>query len=116
MGKTSLIRRVAQSVPGCTEVYVDLFGARSAQDVVTRLAKSVAVVDSSSKWGIAVAKAPHLTPTSIEFLTSVGEKAQGPSVLKAFRQFEKDGVLMKTGPRFEFVNPFFREWLKTRLP
>lgn len=38
MGKTSLIRRAAQSLPGYREIYVDLFGVRTIDAVVKRFA------------------------------------------------------------------------------
>lgn len=65
---------------------------------------------------LALASSPELTPSSAAFLRLLDSQAHGPSVLKAFRRMETDGVLAKHGARFTFVNPYFREWLKARFP
>lgn len=65
---------------------------------------------------LTLAASPGTTPTSGEFLARLGVRALGPSVLKALGKFGNDGVLAKRGPHFEFVNPYFREWLKQRFP
>jgi len=78
-----------------------------------------AIVAASSRFQlrclIALAHHALATPSSKEFLALVGN-AQAASVFKAFQSLEKDGVLQKTGVRFNFTNPFFREWLKVRFP
>jgi hypothetical protein len=50
-GKTSLLRQVAGTLPGYTEVYVDLFGVRTLQEIVQRFAHSVVAVENSTRWG-----------------------------------------------------------------
>jgi hypothetical protein len=56
-GKTSLLRRVAGSLPGYTEIYVDLFGIRSLEELVHRFAHSVVAVENSSRWGKVISAA-----------------------------------------------------------
>lgn len=76
-----------------------------------------AIVEGSTslqlKCLIALATRPELTPTSSEFLMLTN--VLGPSVLRSFQKYEKDGVLIKEGSKYAFVNPYFREWLKSRF-
>ena len=51
------------------------------------------------------------SPTSKAFLEKIGHPGSA-TVLKALGQHVKLGILRKTGPAFQFTNPFFREWLK----
>jgi uncharacterized protein len=56
-GKTSLLRHVAGILPGYTEIYVDLFGVRTLDELVSRFAHSLVAVENSNRWRKAVSAA-----------------------------------------------------------
>lgn len=60
---------------------------------------------------IGIAKLGGESPTSSDFLQFV-DSQNGSTVLKALSSFQRDMILWKNEEGFQFVNPFFREWLK----
>jgi hypothetical protein len=64
---------------------------------------------------VTLAANPDLTPTAGEFVAKVGGGAQGGSIFKVFERLAEQGVLMKKGTKYHFVNPYFREWVKHRF-
>mgnify|MGYP001598682711 CR=1 FL=1 len=82
---------------------------RSNEDIVSKL---TALQQRSL---VMLAANPDLTPTAGEFVAKVGAGAQGGSIFKAFERLAEQGVLMKKGTKYHFVNPYFREWVKHRF-
>jgi len=58
---------------------------------------------------LTLATRPDLQPTSREF--SEVATVQIPSALRALTSLTNRAILQKTGKRYSFVNPFFKEWL-----
>ena len=82
---------------------------RSNEDIVSNL---TALQQRSL---VTLAANPDLTPTAGAFVTKVGSGVQGGSIFKAFERLTEQGVLMKKGTKYHFVNPYFREWVKHRF-
>ncbi len=62
-----------------------------------------------------LARNPELSPTTQKFI-ELSQANNGPSILRVIESATKFDIIFKSGRgKYEFVSPFFREWLKSRL-